>query len=82
MQFLKGGYSFLLKSKLDVWERGYRERRIVDAQDFATARHYVEGNPVRARMVEQAEEYVYSSAGKPHLVDPTPPWFIASHLRG
>ncbi len=45
VQFLKGGYSFLLKSKLDVWERGYRERRIVSPDDFETAKSYVEQNP-------------------------------------
>ncbi len=60
MQFLKDGYPFLLKSKLDVWERSYRERRIVDPEDFATARNYVEQNPVRGRMVKEAEEYAYS----------------------
>jgi putative transposase len=74
MQFLKGGYSFLLKSKLDVWERSYRERRIVDAQDFATARRYVEQNPVRAGIVDRAEEYPFSSGAK-DLTDPIPSWF-------
>jgi putative transposase len=75
MQFLKGGYSFLLKSRMDVWERSYRERRIIDAEDFMTATQYVERNPVRARLVERAEEFEFSSAGRDHLIDPMPPWF-------
>lgn len=82
MQFLKGGYSFLLKSKLEVWERSYRERRIVDADDFATAKRYVEENPVRARMVTVAEEFAYSSANRKNLVDSAPKWFYGEDLRG
>jgi putative transposase len=30
-QFIKGGFSFLLKSKLDVWERGYNEVQVTTA---------------------------------------------------
>jgi putative transposase len=29
MQFIKGGYSFRLKSKLDVWERSFNEVQIL-----------------------------------------------------
>lgn len=76
MQFLKGGYSFLLKSKLAVWERSYRERRIIDAADYIAAKQYIEKNPVEARIVETAEEFEYSSSARDHLIDPTPPWFL------
>jgi putative transposase len=34
MQYTKGGFSFRLKSKLDVWERSYDSRRIIDADDL------------------------------------------------
>jgi putative transposase len=75
MPFLKGGYSFLLKSKLDIWERSYRERRIIDAEDFVIAKRYVELNPVRAGIVQRAEEFEFCSACRDQLLDPTPPWF-------
>jgi putative transposase len=35
MQYIKGGFSFRLKSKLDVWERSYDSRRILDPKEFA-----------------------------------------------
>ena len=76
MQFLKGGYSFLLKSKFDVWERSYRERRIVSAEDLATATQYVETNPPRARLIQAAETYPFSSGARKDTIDPAPPWFL------
>ena len=82
MQFLKGGYSFLLKSRLDVWERGYRERRIVTLDDFVTARQYIEQNPVRARLVQASEAFDFSSAVLGGSVDPVPSWFCGQDLRG
>lgn len=75
MQFLKGGFSFRLKSKMDVWERGYDSRRITDPAHFDACRRYVEQNPVRAGIVDAAEEYPYSSCGREGLVDPRPAWF-------
>jgi putative transposase len=33
MQYIKGGFSFRLRSKLDVWERSYDSRRIADLHD-------------------------------------------------
>lgn len=76
MQFLKGGFSYRLKSKMDVWERGYDSRRITDKRHFETCQRYVEENPVRARMVSAAEEYAYGSCGREGLVDPRPAWFV------
>ena len=35
MQFIKGGFSFRLKSKLDVWERSFNESQVMDAEKFA-----------------------------------------------
>jgi putative transposase len=76
MQFLKGGFSFLLRSKLDVWQRSYAEQRIVDRAAFLAMTTYIEQNPVRARLTADAREFSYSSAGRPELVDPTPEWLL------
>jgi putative transposase len=75
VQFIKGGFSFKLKSKMDVWERGYDNRRITDALHFDVSKRYIEENPVRARMVTSQGEFPFSSCAKPEMVDPTPPWF-------
>jgi putative transposase len=74
-QFVKGGFSFRLKSGMDVWERSYDNRRIMDELHFDTSLRYVEENPVRARIVTEATEYPYSSCERPELVDPKPSWF-------
>ena len=75
MQLLKGGFSFRLKSKLDVWERSYDSRRIQDLYDFETRKHYIHQNPVRARFTESPELFPYSSANLAHAADPIPKHF-------
>lgn len=35
VQFIKGGFSFLLKIKMDVWERSFNEGQILDAEKFS-----------------------------------------------
>jgi putative transposase len=74
-QFVKGGFSFRLKTKMDVWERSYDNRRITDRAHFDECERYVEENPVRARLVASAGEFAYSSCGRSEMVDPKPAWF-------
>ena len=74
-QFIKGGFSFRLKSKTDVWERSFDSRRLVDEEQFDAYREYVENNPVRKGMVTMGGDYLYSSCGRSELVDPKPSWF-------
>jgi putative transposase len=72
MQFIKGGFSFRLKSKLDVWQRSYTNHRISDPNDYATHVVYIHENPVRSHMTTTAELYPHSSANSIHPSDPTP----------
>ena len=74
MQFIKGGFSFRLKSKMDVWERSFNESQIMTSDKFVTCVRYIEDNPVRKRIVFDAAEYLYSSAGQQNL-DPMPSHF-------
>jgi len=69
VQFIKGGFSFRLKSKMDVWQKSYNEHRIVDSNDYAQHVSYIHENPARKRL---AADYPFTSAKLPHLVDPTP----------
>ena len=75
MQYIKGGFSFRLKSKVNVWERSYDNRRILDKGGFSERIRYIQENPVRAHIALQADAYPFSSAGGKHLIDPPP-----SHL--
>ena len=76
MQFIKGGFSFRLKSKHDVWMRSFNESQIASEEKFMSCVRYIEENPVRRGLVATPEVYPYSSAGRGPL-DPMP-----LHLRG
>ena len=66
MQLIKGGYSHAVGVELqrrgEVWQRGFTDHRIRDAEDFEAHRNYIHQNPVEKRLVESAAEYRYSSA--------------------
>ena len=66
MQLIKGGFSYRAKKELGVnlkiWQRGYVDHRIRDADDYRRHIEYIDQNPVRARLVMRLEEYPYSSA--------------------
>jgi putative transposase len=74
MQFIKGGFSFRLKSKMDVWMRSFNESQISTAEKFADCVRYIEQNPVRGRLVASADAYAFSSASRKGL-DPMPEHF-------
>ena len=73
MQFIKGGFSYRLKSRPPVWQASFTNHRIRDLEDYEHHREYIRMNPVRARLVERAEEYPYSSAAGVLRMDPVPP---------
>ena len=62
MQLIKGGFSHRLASHLPVWQRGFTDHRIRNAEDSHTRRHYIHQNPVRARLVTSAKGYPHFSA--------------------
>jgi len=71
MQFIKGGFSFRLKSKHDVWMRSFNESQIMSGEKFTSCVRYIEENPVRRGLVATPEDYRFSSApGGP--LDPMP----------
>jgi putative transposase len=76
MQFIKGGFSFRLKSKMDVWMRSFNEVQIMSSEKYVACVRYIEENPVQERLVNSAGEYAFSSASYAAL-DAVPP-----HLRG
>jgi putative transposase len=66
VQLVKGGYSHALTVEFgrsgEVWQRGFTDHRIRDAQDFENHRNYIHQNPVERRLVEDACSYRYGSA--------------------
>jgi putative transposase len=53
-QFIKGGFSFSVRRQFagEVWQRGFHEHRIRDAEDFRHQIEYVAGNPGRRRLID------------------------------
>ena len=65
MGLIKGGFSHRIASSFPVWQRGYTDHRIRNAEDMETRRRYLHMNPVRGGLVAEAEMYPYSSAYRP-----------------
>lgn len=76
LQLMKGGFSFRLKSKLDVWERGHFDRRIKDRQGYNACVEYIHDNPVKERLAIETYEFLFSSAHGAVVLDPMPDWFV------
>ena len=66
LQFIKGGFSFRVKKELgsnaEVWQRGFSDHRIRDAEDYEKHVHYIHLNPVKKHLCAGAAQYQYSSA--------------------
>ena len=77
VQLIKGAYSHELGSiigrKSEIWQRGFTDHRIRDAEDFVHHRNYIHQNPVVARIVVSPPEYRYCSAFPGFKLDPWPP---------
>jgi putative transposase len=61
MQFIKGGFSFRLKGKLDVWMRSFNESQIVSADKFVSCVRYIEENPIRRGLASTPRTFQFSS---------------------
>jgi len=76
VQLIKGGYSHalgtLVERNSEVWQRGFTDHRIRDAQDFVHHQNYIHQNPVVGHLVLNAPEYRYCSAFPGFKLDPGP----------
>jgi putative transposase len=76
VQLIKGGSSHRIHkqrgSKMEIWQVGFYDWTIRDAEDWRTKVQYIQMNPVRARLVEKPEQWPYSSASGKFKLDPMP----------
>jgi putative transposase len=76
VQFVKGGSArqigLALNYKFPIWQRGFSDHRIRDAQDYGDHMNYLEQNPVKRRLVELASAYEWSSATGAYVMDDVP----------
>ena len=76
MQFIKGGSSHQIRKarnqKMEIWQVGFHDWTIRDANDWLTTVEYIHTNPVRAKLVQRPEDWPYSSASGKFSLDPIP----------
>jgi putative transposase len=76
VQFVKGGFSYRarkeLGSNMEVWQKGFSDHRVRDANDYALHVSYIHENPVKERFCEKPEEFPYSSAHSGFELNPVP----------
>jgi len=76
VQFIKGGFSYRAKkelcSKMEIWQRGFQDHRIRDAEDYDIHVAYIRGNPMRKHLCVAGEDYPYSSAHSGFDLDDVP----------
>jgi putative transposase len=76
IQFVKGGFAFRAGRELGfrapVWQKGFSEVRILDAEAFDQVRKYIKDNPVARQLVAEATGFPYSSAQPGFQLDPAP----------
>jgi putative transposase len=76
LQCIKGGFSFRAKREFKwiggIWVTGYSDHRIRGEEDYEIHRAYIANNPVKARLVDSPEQYLYSSANGSFEIDAFP----------
>jgi putative transposase len=78
VQLIKGGFSFRAKrdlgSNMEIWQRGFADHRVRDAEDYDKHLHYIHLNPVKKHLCSVAAEFKYSSAYPGWKLDSIPRW--------
>jgi len=76
VQFIKGGFAFRAGRELGfrapIWQRGFSEVRVLDANTLRQTAAYIRNNPVVRHLAEEAALYPYSSAHSGFELDPAP----------
>jgi putative transposase len=83
MQYIKGGFSYqarkLFEISGEIWQTSFLDRRVRDSAEYSRFRTYIRQNPVRAGLVQEADEFLYSSANLAAKLDPVPQWLKPEH---
>lgn len=76
VQFIKGGFSHAVaetgRKSLEIWQKGFTDHRVRDAEDYQRHREYLYENPVHAGLCSNSSEYRWSSANGSWRLDEVP----------
>ncbi len=74
VQFIKGGFAFRAAKEFGlrcpVWQKGFSDYRVLNAQAFDRMRDYIRDNPLRRGLVAEPGQFAYSSAYRGCELDP------------
>jgi putative transposase len=80
IQLIKGGSSHGIHKQRDqgmaIWQEGFFDWTMRDADDWQTKVEYIRMNPVRAKLAAKPEEWPYSSASGRFNLDPMPDRYL------
>jgi putative transposase len=76
VQFIKGGFSYRAKkelgSNMEIWQKGFQDHRIRDAEDYEIHVAYIRGNPIRKHPYVTSDNYPFCSAHSGFELDNVP----------
>ena len=76
MQLIKGGSSRQIRlsrgKALQIWQEGFHDWTVRDAEDWEAKTSYIRLNPVRAKLAAQPEQWQSSSASGRFVLDDIP----------
>jgi len=76
VQLIKGGSSHEIhkerENSVKIWQEGFHDWTIRDAQDWHTKVGYIRLNPVRAKLADKPEDWPFSSASGGYRLDAIP----------
>ena len=82
IQLIKGGSSHRIHEETNratiIWQKGFYDWTIRDANDWNAKVEYIRMNPVRAELVAEPRDWPYSSASGRFVMDPAPRRYLES----
>lgn len=73
MQMIKGGSAYAIRKQLaykfPIWQPGYHDRWIRNAEEYEIRKRYIEMNPIRARLASEPSGYPMCSANGRFALD-------------
>ena len=76
LQFIKGGSSQAIhlkrEQKMQIWQPGFHEWTVRNKEDYESKRGYIGQNPVRRKLADKPEEWIFGSACGKYRLDPVP----------
>ena len=76
VQLIKGGSSHQIhqqrRHRMEIWQPGFHEWTVREAEDYRRKWEYIRMNPVRAKLVGRPEDWPYSSVSGRFTLDEMP----------